>query len=165
MLIINIVCRYVYSNSESFFSINSLLNLSIPFFIYISDIWGMIILWYRLLELQLDISIIHIHLSSYLIYLFKNVFLQRSYTLDKKWSSVATIRWKKELSSCNKYSILNRGDALPPNRRNSVPDKGRAIKGFGVRNNWDLELLELTAKQSGPRLLSTVPLGINRIKV
>ncbi len=43
------------------------------------------------------------------------------------------------------------GDALAPNRHNSVPctvqleipDKDRAIKGLFVCNNWDLEPLDL----------------------
>ncbi len=36
-----------------------------------------------------------------------------------------------------------------------LPDKGRAIKGLGVCNSWDLEPLD--SKRSGPRLLLTVP--------
>ncbi len=49
--------------------------------------------------------------------------------------------------------INSMGNALTPNRRNSVPctqhaqlrlpDKGRAIKGLVVCNNWDLEPLDL----------------------
>ena len=38
-----------------------------------------------------------------------------------------------------------------------LPDKGCAMKGLVVCNNWDLEPLDRPANQSGPRLLSTVP--------
>ena len=37
-----------------------------------------------------------------------------------------------------------------------LPDKGRAIKGMVVCNNWDLETFG-PSKRSGPRLLSAVP--------
>ncbi len=37
-----------------------------------------------------------------------------------------------------------------------LPDRGRAIKWFVFCNIWDLEPLDLL-KQSGPKLLSTVP--------
>ena len=42
-----------------------------------------------------------------------------------------------------------------------LPDKGRAIKGLIVCNDWIRALGP--AKRSGPRLLLTVPLGMNRI--
>ncbi len=44
---------------------------------------------------------------------------------------------------------MRRGNALAPNRRNSLPctvrtsSKGRATKGLVVCNNWDLEPLDL----------------------
>ena len=46
---------------------------------------------------------------------------------------------------------MSRGNAMAPNRRNSlpctvrtsIPDKGRAIKVLVVCNNWDLEPLDL----------------------
>ncbi len=49
------------------------------------------------------------------------------------------------------------------NEQLGLPDKGRTIKGLVVCNDWDLEPLDLI-KRSSPRLLSTVPWGINRIK-
>ena len=36
-----------------------------------------------------------------------------------------------------------------------LPDKGRAIKGLVVYNNWNLQPYDLL-KRSGPRLLSTI---------
>ena len=38
---------------------------------------------------------------------------------------------------------------------------GLSTKGLVVCNRWDLESLDLL---NGPRLLSTVPLGMNRMK-
>ncbi len=38
-----------------------------------------------------------------------------------------------------------------------LSDKGRAIKGLVVCNNWDLFRAFDPAKRSGPRLFSTVP--------
>ena len=44
---------------------------------------------------------------------------------------------------------MSRGNSMAPNRCNSVqctvrtPNKGRAIKGLVVCNNWDLETLDL----------------------
>ncbi len=45
-----------------------------------------------------------------------------------------------------------------------LQDKGRVIKGLVVYYNWDLKHLDLV-KQSGPRLLLTVPWGINRMDI
>ncbi len=41
-------------------------------------------------------------------------------------------------------------------------DKCCAIKGLVVCNSWDLEPLDLL-KRSGPKLLSTVPCGIDNV--
>ncbi len=58
-------------------------------------------------------------------------------------------------------NIMSRGNVLAPTGTTQyyaqlgLPDKGRAIKGLVVCNNWDLAFRP--SKRSGPRLLSTIP--------
>ncbi len=62
--------------------------------------------------------------------------------------------------------IMCRGNGLAKNRHNELPftaqiglpDKGRAIKGSLLSVSIDFE----PAKWSGPKLLSTVPKGMNQ---
>ena len=62
----------------------------------------------------------------------------------------------RDTNSKGRGNISSKTGATHSHAQLGLPNKGRAIKGLVVCNDWDLEPLD-QLKRYGPRLLSPVP--------